>query len=106
PDGTVLLHLAPGDNDRGDSVVTLTVTDDGDGGGPKAKLASSRTFVISSDSPSEPPVLQTIGPKIAVVGQPLVFTVRASDRDQDALTFSVDPRPTGATLVPGVVYGT
>jgi hypothetical protein len=50
PDGTALLRLTPGDNDRGDTVITITATDDGDGGGTKARLSASRTFDISSDS--------------------------------------------------------
>src|SRR5262249_20522393 len=38
--------------------------------------------------------------KIAVIGQPLQLVVRASDPNQDALTFHVNGLPAGATLTP------
>jgi hypothetical protein len=69
-------------------------------------LTTTRTFVISSESPSEPPLLAPIGDKVAVFGKLLEFTIRASDLDQDALTFAANGLPPGATLTPGVVYGT
>ena len=103
--GVGVLHLAPGDRDRGDYVVTLVASDDGDGEGPHGVLSATRTFVISSESPSEPPLLAPIGTKVALIGSPLQFTVRASDLDQDALSFSATGLPTGATLTPGVQYG-
>ena len=101
-DGTGLLHIAPGADDRGDYVVTVTATDDGDGGGPKAKLSTSRQFVISANSPAEAPRLQFIGNKVAVVDQKLEFLVRAADLDQDALTFSAESLPSGATFLNAV----
>src|SRR3990167_6664639 len=103
--GTGVLRLAPGDRDRGDYVVTLVASDDGDGEGARGVLSASRTFVISSDAPTEPPLLATLGHQVAVVGSPLRFTVRASDLDQDALSFSATGLPTGATLTPGTQYG-
>jgi subtilase family serine protease len=105
-DGTGTLHLAPGERDRGDYVVKLTVADDGDGGGPKAVLSASRTFVISAESASEAPLLAPVGDKVAVVGKTLRLTLRASDLDQDALAFSSDTLPAGATLTAGPGYGT
>ena len=39
-------------------------------------------------------------------GQPLRITLKASDLDQDALTFSADDLPPGATITPQPVYGT
>jgi hypothetical protein len=102
--GSATLRLAPGERDRGDYVVTLTARDDGDGGGAKSVLAGTRSFVISADSASEPPLLAAVGPKVAGVGQPLRFPVRAGDLDQDALAFGTDLP--GATLVPGAAYGT
>jgi hypothetical protein len=105
-DASGTLRLAPGERDRGDYVVTLTAGDDGDGGGAKQALSASRTFVISSESPSEPPLLAPVGHKVAVVGQTLRFTLRAADLDQDALAFAADALPPGATLTPGPGYGT
>ena len=103
--GTGVLRLAPGDRDRGDHVVSLVASDDGDGQGPNFVLTATRTFVISSESPTEPPLLAPIGAKVAVIGSPLRFTVRASDLDQDPLLFSATGLPAGATLTPGLQYG-
>lgn len=105
-DGSVTLVLAPGDHDRGDYVVSIRATDDGDGGGEKARLSDARAFVVSVESPAEPPVLTPIGDKIAVIGQPLSFVLQATDPDQDALTFAASGLPAGATLTDGVRYGT
>ena len=104
--GTGVLTVAPLDRDRGDYVVTITAADNGDGGGARDVLTTSRTFVVKSQAPSEPPLLAPIGTKVAVIGRPLQFTVRASDLDQDPLQFGVQNLPAGATFLPGVVYGT
>ncbi len=104
--GTGVLRVAPLDRDRGDYIVTLVARDDGDGGGAKAVLSASRSFVVKVTSDAEPPLLAPIGSKVAVIGQPLQFTIRASDLDQDALQFSAQNLPDGATLANGVVYGT
>src|SRR5262249_38911417 len=86
--------------------LTLFATDDGDGGGRWAKLETSYTFVLTVQSENDPPVLEYIGKKIAVVGEPLVVQLRASDKDQEPLHFSVTGLPAGATITPGAVYGT
>ncbi|TVS15269.1 MAG: tandem-95 repeat protein, partial [Planctomycetaceae bacterium] len=104
--GSGLLHVAPGFGDRGDHAVTITATDDGDGGGPRAALSSTFTFVVTVDSPNEPPRIAHLGDRVAVVDQPLQFTVRASDLDEDDLSFATEGLPSGATLTPGLVYGT
>jgi hypothetical protein len=104
--GTGVLTVAPLDRDRGDYIVTITATDNGDGGGARDALSASKTFVVKSQSPSEPPLLAPVGTKVAVIGRPLQFTVRASDLDQDPLQFTAQNLPAGATFLPGVVYGT
>ncbi len=105
-DGTRLLHFAPGSGDRGSFTMTVTASDNGDGVGPGAALAGSHSFVLTVKSPNEAPQLTLIGDKMAIIGQPLTFTLRATDLDQDALTFTAVGLPAGATLVPGSVYGT
>ncbi|MEI7465867.1 MAG: putative Ig domain-containing protein, partial [Burkholderiales bacterium] len=105
-DGSAKLRFTPGNQDRGNSVITVSARDNGDGGGPAAALVASRTFVLSSLSAAEPPVLQYVGNKVALFGQPLEFTLLASDKDQDTLTFTAEGLPPSATLVPGVAYGT
>ena len=104
--GAGVLRVAPLERDRGDYIVSLVARDDGDGGGAKAVLSATRTFVVKVVSDAEPPLLAPIGPKVALIDQPLQFTLNASDLDQDALQFSAQNLPAGATLVPGVVYGT
>jgi YD repeat-containing protein len=105
-DGSRVLRIAPGMQDRGDYVVTLIASDDGDGAGERSRLSASYTFVISAESPAEAPVLAPIGDKVAVFGQPLRFVVTASDLDQDTLTWRAEGMPQGATLTPGSSYGT
>ncbi|PIQ83172.1 MAG: hypothetical protein COV75_08910, partial [Candidatus Omnitrophica bacterium CG11_big_fil_rev_8_21_14_0_20_63_9] len=48
--------------------------------------------------PSAAPVLAAIGPKTVVEGNELVITLSAMDLDGDALTFSAQNLPAGATL--------
>lgn len=46
----------------------------------------------------QPPVLAAIGAKAVVTGQPLAFTLSASDPDNATLTFSASSLPSGASL--------
>jgi hypothetical protein len=105
-DGTGTLHFAPGVGDLGDYTLTVTASDDGHGNGPTAALSASESFVLSAHSDNEPPRFDFIGDKVAVIGQPLHFTVTAHDLDQDALTITADGLPAGAILTQGTVYGT
>jgi hypothetical protein len=57
------------------------------------------------ESDGEPPMLATIGPKVAVIGQTLQFTIHVSDLDQDPLEFNADNMAAGSTLFSGVIYG-
>jgi YD repeat-containing protein len=105
-DGTATITFTPGVDDRGNYPITVTATDNGDGGGAKAVLSGSTGFVLTVNSPNEAPKLAFIGNKVAVVGQPLAFVIRASDLDQDPLTFTTTTGlPAGATLTPLAVYG-
>ncbi|MBN8491307.1 MAG: tandem-95 repeat protein, partial [Burkholderiales bacterium] len=104
--GQGLLRIAPGERDRGNTVVTLVARDDGDGEGPGRSLTATRSFVISAVSPAEPPLLLPPGERVALIGQPLEILLQASDLDQDDLSFTATGLPDDATLTPGVVYGT
>ena len=55
---------------------------------------------------NEPPVLGTIGPRSAVEGQTLNFTVTASDPNPgDTLAFTLDPgAPAGASITPAGAF--
>jgi YD repeat-containing protein len=104
--GRGVFRFAPGATDRGDHVLTVTATDDGDGGGAAAARSSTRSFVVSVSVPNEAPQLAWIGDKVAVAGETLSFNVRATDVEENPLTFSFDTLPAGATLTPQDVYGT
>ena len=101
-DGTGVLRLAPGANQRGDHTIIVTAADDGDGSG--TPVVSGYAFVITVTSPNEAPVLGHVGNLVAVAGQKLSATINVSDMDQDALSYMVSGLP-GATLTPTSVYG-
>ena len=103
-DGTGSIELAPGVGDRGN--YTLTVVATSEEAGDPVPLTASQTFIVTALSANEPPILTPIGDKVAIVGQPLSFTISASDLDQEPLTFSANGLPSGATLTPGHAYGT
>ena len=103
--GTGLFTFAPGPYDRGNTTLTITASDAGDGIGPAAVESTSQSFVVTVNNPSLPPKLIPLGNKVAVVGQPLQFTVQASDGDQQPLTFAALGLPGTATLTPSSVYG-
>src|SRR5262249_53947213 len=47
-----------------------------------------------------------IGDRVAVIGQPLIIGLHATDLNQDTLTFSADGLPAGANVTAGAGYGT
>ncbi|HAY08473.1 MAG TPA: hypothetical protein DCY18_00810, partial [Thauera sp.] len=99
-----VLRFAPGAGDRGDYVITVTARDDGDGDARQA-LTESRAFVLTVRSTSEAPVITAPAQVVAIAGQPLSVALLATDLDQDALVWSADGLPPGATLTPGGGYG-
>ncbi|MDD5106333.1 MAG: PKD domain-containing protein [Desulfuromonadaceae bacterium] len=80
---------------QGSYTFFLTVTDNK--GGVSAEAPVTITINMAGNAS---PVLSAIGAKIAVEGQPLIFTISGSDSDNDPLTFSVEGLPTGATFNP------
>ena len=103
-DGSGVLHIAPGQRDRGNVVITVKASDDGDGEGAARTLMASTTFVLTVPSIAEPPLLEPLGNKVALIGQTINFIVRASDLDQDPLSFTVSGASASASLTPGI-YG-
>lgn len=97
-DGKAKLHLAPGMGDRGDYPISLKATD-------SLNETDEFTFVVSVQSPNEAPQMGYIGNQVALVDTPLALTINVSDLDGEALTFSTDGLPEGATLTPTNVYG-
>lgn len=53
---------------------------------------------------NQPPVIEPVGTLEAVFGQPLKFTLRASDPDGDRVYFSAENLPDNATFYPGTGY--
>ena len=72
----------------------IFTVDDGQGG------TDSETISITVNEVNQAPVLGTIGNKTVTVGQPLTFTVTATDADVPAnsLTFSATTLPPGASF--------
>ena len=104
--GQGLIRFTPGDGDRGNYQVTVSVKDSGGSGGSGDSLTTQLSFITTVDIPNERPVFDVIGDKVAIVGQPLSFIVRARDPDQNPLTFTVDNMPAGMTITPLSIYGT
>jgi len=105
-DGTGLLRAEPGFGDRGDYTIVVTAFDDGDGGGDTQILPAVEILVLTVSSANEPPVMAFVGDKVAVVGEPFELVMHVSDMDEDPLAFTSVGLPAGASLGPGVVYGT
>jgi len=61
--------------------------------------------VLTVNAANVPPHLTAIGNKVALVGQPLQFTIQAGDGDQESLIFSAVGLPGNASLTPGQAYG-
>ena len=99
--GTGTLRLQPGTGDRGDYTFTITATDDGNGDGAHAIATAGSSFVLTVESVNEPPVLAHVGAKVAVVGDPFVLDLQASDLDGEPLHFEVTGLPAAANLTEG-----
>ncbi len=97
-DGTAFLRLTPGSGDRGNYTLTLIATDG-------EQSTGEYTFVVSVEAFNDAPQLEWISDKVAVVGEPLTFTVRVNDLDEDGLNFEVMGLSPGATLTPSNIYG-
>lgn len=96
PDGAVFtpatrsFSWTPDPGQAGTYQVTFAVTDDIDSDSEKV------TFTIVKGN--EAPVFSTIGAQSAEEGQPLVFSVSATDPNGDAITYSATGLPSGATF--------
>jgi len=80
----------------GNYLVTFTVTDNG-----VPLLSAWEQVTISVGDVNRPPALNPVGGKTALEGQPLIFTVTASDPDGgQTLTYAASNLPEGATFDP------
>ena len=73
--GTGGFHFAPGLPDKGNYTITVQATDDGRGG-LTPPSSSQESFVLDVAVASEPPYLDYIGNKVAVIGSPFQLTLR------------------------------
>jgi YD repeat-containing protein len=90
--------------DRGNFLITVSATDQGDGVA-SAKLTGTQQFILNVVADNIAPRLETIGNPIAVVGEELVLLLKARDPDQDPLTFYGSQLPAEAIVLPGNIYG-
>ena len=104
-DGTGLLTFTPTADNRGNYTISLKATDNGDGNGSGAVLSNTQSFTVTVNAPDAPPHIVGIGNKVAVVGQPFQLVIKATDADQDPLTFSATGLPPDAVMSSNGIYG-
>lgn len=88
------LKWTPTYTQAGEYDVVFTATDNG-----TPQLVASSTVHISVTNVNRAPVLDPIGNKTVNEGSVLNFTLHAADPDGDALTYSAQNLPAGATFV-------
>lgn len=103
-DATGTIHFAPGSGDRGDYVITVIARDNGEGDVNQV-LTQAKSFILTVKSPTEAPVINAPKQIVVVAGQALSLPIAVSDADQDALTFTSQGLPSGATLTALTIYG-
>ncbi len=99
-----VIRFAPGEGDRGDYTITVIAQDDGEGD-VNQTMTQSRSFVLTVRSATEAPVISVPRQVVVLAGQALSLPIAVSDADQDALNFSAQGLPAGATLTPQILYG-
>jgi len=97
--GGVLSWTPPADAVGGDYLIWITATDDG-----SPALSDTAAFRLSVISENLPPVIEPIGAKDALVGEPVTFTAVATDGDGDDsdLRFSLSDDAPGAAGINAV----
>jgi hypothetical protein len=94
PEGAALVdsrfEWTPSFFQAGEYEVTFSVSD--------GELSDSETITITVDNVNGPPELSSIGDQQTAENRELTIDLRATDPDDDALTFSADNLPAGAEL--------
>jgi len=88
--GSQTLTWTPGYNQEGTYQVTFTASD--------SQAQDSETITITVNNVNRVPVLSAIGNKSVYADNLLTFSVNAADPDGDAITYSANVLPTGATF--------
>lgn len=91
--GTATLSLAPGYEDAGSYVITVTVTDNG-----VPALTDSETLTITVNEINRAPVLTAIGNQAVDEAATANIGLSGSDPDSDSVSFSATGLPAFATL--------
>ncbi len=92
--GTGTFQWTPGMAQAGNLTVTFHATD---GGSPMASATLDVAISVGAVS-NRPPTLAAVGDQRVEPGVQLTVTFSATDPDGNALTFAVQPLPSGATL--------
>ncbi len=95
--GRPTLAIASTAADVGDHEVTVTVTDDGNGGAT-APLSASTTFLLRIRATNTAPVLSPVGDQTASEGTPFTLQLAATDAEGDGVSYTASGLPQGATL--------
>ncbi len=103
-DGTGVIRVRGDAFDRGNYVITIRASDDGDAARSPIGY-DDESFVVSITAPSVPPRFLPLNDRVGVVGETMSFIVQALDLDQDPLALVADGLPDGATFTPLGQYG-
>ncbi|MCA9139121.1 MAG: tandem-95 repeat protein, partial [Planctomycetales bacterium] len=103
--GTGLFHFEPGAGDRGNYTLSLIASDDGNGHGRGRIETVQYDFVVTVQSLNDPPLLQSVSSLVVLAGDLLRLPIKATDIDQEPLTFSMVGLPGEARLVDAARYG-
>ncbi len=88
---TRVFTWTPDYTQAGSYPVTITVSDGKNG-------VDSETITINVNNNNRLPVLSALVNKTTIEGGIVSFSLSASDPDEDTLSYSIDPMPTGATF--------
>ena len=97
PGATGLLQFKTKPDIFGTAHISVTVKDNGQGEGPN-KNSVTRTFAVSIQGVSDPPVFTSIPVGVAVINEPYEYAIKVSDPDGEPVTISASEKPSWASL--------
>jgi KaiC/GvpD/RAD55 family RecA-like ATPase len=86
----------------GPNLVNLSVSD------KRVKVYQAFTVLVERESGNQPPIIDIIPQGTAIAGSPFDYQVKATDPDNDTLTYSLEQAPSGMAIDPktGVITWT